>query len=62
MDIFVVFLTGKTVHLKVNGSDTVLSVKQSINEIEGIPLSSFQLIHKGQSLDDSKQLSEYSVQ
>ena len=62
MQLFVKTLTGRTMTVNVEGTNTVAELKEKITEREGIPAEQQRLVFAGKCLEDDRVLSDYNIQ
>ena len=61
MQIFVKTLTGKTITVDVQPSDTMETLKVLIQSKEGIPQNKQQLVFSGKQLEDNRTFADYAI-
>lgn len=62
MQLIVKTLSGSEVHLTFDPTDTVMSIKQSLQEKEGIEIAMIKLIFKGKQLNDEQTIKDCKLE
>ena len=62
MQIFVKALTGRTMTVEVQPTDSILSLKEKIHAKEGIPTDQQRLVFAGKQLDEERTIADYNMQ
>ena len=62
MQIFVKTLTGRTITVIVNPTDTVRNVKEKIKDKDAVPVNEQRLLYAGKELKDEDTLTDYNIQ
>lgn len=61
MQIFIKTLTGRKLPLNFEANQTILDVKNNLQEKEGIQVDQIRLIYSGKQLSDEKTLQDYNI-
>jgi hypothetical protein len=62
MQIFVRMLSGKTITLDCESTDTIGSLKSKVEDKEGIKATDQRYVYGGKNLQDQNTLSDYNIQ
>jgi ubiquitin C len=62
MQVFVKTLTGRTMTIDVEATDSITSIKEKITNKEGIPVTEQRLIFGGKQLENERTIADYNIQ
>lgn len=62
MQIFIKTLTGRTITIIVEPTDTVRNVKEKIKDKDAVPVNEQRLLYAGKELKDEDKLLDYNIQ
>jgi len=62
MQIKIKSLTGRVMDINVENDETILALKQNLQEKEGIAVDQIRLIYNGKQLVDDKTLESYKIE
>ncbi|KAH8799243.1 hypothetical protein DL96DRAFT_1638121 [Flagelloscypha sp. PMI_526] len=62
MQVFVKILTGKTITVDIEPSETIYDLKFKVESKEGLPPDSQRLIYAGKQVENDRTLSDYGIQ
>ena len=62
MQIFLKTLSGKTIVQDFWPTDPILTIKQRIQDVQGVPIKQQRLIYSGKELDDNITLQDYNIE
>jgi hypothetical protein len=62
MQVFVKTLTGITITMKVESSDTIDMVKGRLRDMLGLPPEVYRIIYESRKLEDDRTLADYNIQ
>lgn len=62
MQVFIKTLTGRTITIIVEETDSIKTVKQKVKDKDGVPVDEQRLLYGGSELQDKNTLADYCIQ